>query len=184
MAVRVERIAGYSVRVQRRRDSRKIRLRVRDDGVVSVTAPYSASNASIRQLVESQRDWIEQQLATIADRPSARFEQASPQEQAKWRFVVEAFVPPLLEKWEPVIGVRHKKLAYRNMKSRWGSCQPQTGRICINTRLALFPPQCLEYVIVHELCHLRVPNHGPEFEALLDQYLPPWRAAERLLNPR
>ena len=50
--------------------------------------------------------------------------------------------------------MKAQKLAYRNMKSRWGSCQPSTGRICINVRLALYPPECLEYVVVHELCHL------------------------------
>ena len=62
-----------------------------------------------------------------------------------------------------ILGVRAGKLAYRNMKSRWGSCQPSTGRICINVRLALYPPECLEYVVVHELCHLLVHGHGPGF---------------------
>ena len=54
------------------------------------------------------------------------------------------------------------------MTSRWGSCQPATGRICINVRLALYPPECLEYVVVHELCHLRERGHGPAFQALMD----------------
>ena len=65
------------------------------------------------------------------------------------------------------MGVKAGRLAYRNMTSRWGSCQPATGRICINVRLALYPPECLEYVVVHELCHLRERGHGQRFKDCL-----------------
>lgn len=104
------------------------------------------------------------------------------EELAQWRAVVAAFVPLLIEKWAPIIGVSPGKLAYRNMVSRWGSCNVKTGRICINVQLAAQPPECLEYVVVHELCHLREANHGPRFHALLDAYLPHWRDAERKLR--
>ena len=103
-------------------------------------------------------------------------------EIAEWRAVVEAFTPALVEKWAPIIGVRPGKLAYRNMVSRWGSCNVKTGRICINVQLAAFPPECLEYVVVHELCHLHEANHGPRFKALLTRYLPHWRDAEAKLT--
>lgn len=103
-------------------------------------------------------------------------------ELAEWRAVVEAFTPALIEKWAPIIGVRPGKLAYRNMVSRWGSCNVKTGHICINVQLATHPPECLEYVVVHELCHLLEANHGPRFKALLDAYLPHWREAEAKLK--
>ena len=93
----------------------------------------------------------------------------------EWRKVVEAFVPALVEQWEPILGVKAGQLAYRKMKSRWGSCQPSTGRICINVVLALYPPECLEYVVVHELVHLLVPGHGPEFRAIMDRVMPDWK---------
>ena len=86
-----------------------------------------------------------------------------------------ACVPPLVAAWEPIMGVKAGRLAYRNMTSRWGSCQPATGRICINVRLALYPPECLEYVVVHELCHLRERGHGQRFKDLMDTYMPDWR---------
>ena len=89
--------------------------------------------------------------------------------------VVEACVPALVEAWEPIMGVKAGKLVYRNMTSRCGSCQPATGRICINVRLALYPPECLEYVVVHELCHLLERGHGPRFKALMDAFMPDWR---------
>lgn len=105
-------------------------------------------------------------------------------ELAQWRAVVEAFAPALVERWAPAIGVRPGKLAFRNMVSRWGSCNVKTGRICINVQLAAFPPECLEYVVVHELCHLVEANHGPRFKALLDAHLPHWREAESILRRR
>ena len=78
--------------------------------------------------------------------------------------------------------VKAKKLDYRKMKSRWGSCQPSTGRICINIVLALYPPECLEYVVVHELCHLLVPGHGPQFRELMDRVMPDWRTRKAKLS--
>ncbi len=109
-------------------------------------------------------------------------EYASEEEKREWKQLISAFVPPLIEKWEPVLGVRVGKLAYRNMKSRWGSCTPSTGRICINTRLALYPPECLEYVVVHELCHLRVGGHNKQFWALVESCLPNYKQAKKLLR--
>ncbi|WP_270295883.1 M48 family metallopeptidase [Eggerthella sinensis] len=81
-----------------------------------------------------------------------------------------------------IMGVKAGKLAYRNMTSRWGSCQPATGRICINVRLALYPPECLEYVVVHELCHLLERGHGPRFKALMDAFMPDWRTRRAKLR--
>ena len=95
---------------------------------------------------------------------------------------MEAFAPVLVAKWESVLGVKAGTLVFRNMTSRWGSCQPATGRICLNVRLALFPPECLEYVVVHELCHLRERGHGPEFWALVESCLPDYRRARRKLR--
>ena len=107
-----------------------------------------------------KRDWIERQQREIAQSPRACAAAATPAEVAQWKAVVAACVPALIEAWEPIMGVKAGKIAYRNMTSRWGSCQPSTGRICINVRLALYPPECLEYVVVHELCHLLERGHG------------------------
>ena len=109
-------------------------------------------------------------------------ELASEEEKREWKAYVSAFVPPLVERWAPVLGVKVGKLAYRNMKSRWGSCQPTTGRICINTRLAAYPPECLEYVVVHELCHLREGGHNKRFWALVEYCLPNYKQTKKLLR--
>jgi predicted metal-dependent hydrolase len=173
--------AGYDVRIVRRRRMRSIRIHVHGDGSVSVSAALRASDRAICEAVERSVPWIKAQTARLAVSPMAQAEYASDADQREWRVLVEAATELLLEKWEPVIGVRVKKLAFRNMKSRWGSCQPATGRVCINIRLALYPPNCLEYVVVHELVHMLEPSHNARFHELMTQFLPGWEKTRRSL---
>lgn len=168
-------VDGLPVRLVRKR-VKNLNLRVRQpEGRVEVSAPFHARDCDIEAFVREKRAWIEAKRAQAASSPAAAAAQAAPEDVAQWRAVVEACVPALVEAWEPLMGVKAGKLAYRNMTSRWGSCQPSTGRICINVRLALFPPECLEYVVVHELCHLLERGHGPRFKALMDGFMPDWR---------
>lgn len=166
-----------------RKRIKNINLRVKPpDGRIEVSAPLRVDTSFVRAFVREKRDWILRQQKRIAASPQGRAAAASPDEVAQWREVVQAFVPPLIAKWEPIMGVKAGKIAYRNMTSRWGSCQPSTGRICINVRLALYPPECLEYVVVHELCHLLERGHGPRFHALMDAFLPDWKAIRAKLR--
>lgn len=166
-----------------RKRIKNINLRVKPpDGRIEVSAPLRVGTSFVRAFVREKRDWIREQQERIAASPQGRAAAASPDEVAQWREVVQAFVPPLIAKWEPIMGVKAGKIAYRNMTSRWGSCQPSTGRICINVRLALYPPECLEYVVVHELCHLLERGHGPRFHALMDAFLPDWKAIRAKLR--
>lgn len=167
-------VDGLDVEVTRKR-VKNISLRVRADGTVAVSSPAGISDEYVRSLVRRKRAWIDRQRDELASSPRALAEGASDEEVEQWRAVVSACVPALVRAWEPIMGVKAGKLAYRNMKSRWGSCQPSTGRICVNVRLALYPPECLEYVVVHELCHLLERGHGPRFHALMDAFMPDWR---------
>lgn len=168
-------VDGIEVRLSRKR-VKNLNLRISRDGShVDVSAPSWVSEDEVRGFVRRKAAWIESHLAQAADTPMARASQATPEEVAQWREVVFDCVPALIAAWEPIMGVRAGKIAYRNMTSRWGSCQPSTGRICINVRLALYPPECLEYVVVHELCHLLERGHGPRFHQLMDTFMPDWK---------
>lgn len=174
-------VDGLTVHVTRK-NMKNVTLRVKPDGEVRVSAPYWTSDSFLADFVRARRMWIDAQRARAAAAPAPRGSQASAQDEAEWRAVVQACVPALVAAWEPIMGVKAGKIAYRNMSSRWGSCQPATGRICINTRLALYPPECLEYVVVHELCHLKERGHGPAFYALMDHYMPDWRSRRAKLR--
>lgn len=155
---------------------KNVSLRLRPPhGTLEMSVPFGTPDGRVRDLVRSKMPWVLRQRARMEDSPMARAEGASPVEVAAWREVVSACAPALVEAWEPIMGVKAGELAFRNMKSRWGSCQPATGRICLNVRLALYPPECLEYVVVHELCHLLERGHGPRFQRLMDGFMPDWK---------
>jgi predicted metal-dependent hydrolase len=145
------------------------------DGSVELRVPTRTSRAEIDRFVREKHLWLVKTRDRVLKSPMSRAHFATPEEQQEWSALVQACVPPLIEKWEPILGVKHGKLAYRNMTSRWGSCNTKTGRICINTRLALYPPECLEYVVVHELCHLRVSGHDADFWQLVGSCLPNYK---------
>ena len=99
-----------------------------------------------------------------------------------YRQQVRDAVPLLLAKWEPLLGVNAKKVFVQRMKTKWGSCTPSSGYIRLNTDLAKKPPECLEYIVVHELVHLLEPSHNQRFISLMDLYLPHWQHLKTQLN--
>lgn len=101
---------------------------------------------------------------------------------AWYRQQVRDVVPALLDKWEPVLGVKAHKIFVQRMKTKWGSCTPESGYIRLNTDLAKKPPECLEYIVVHELMHLLEPTHNERFMALMTLYLPNWKHLRKQLN--
>lgn len=100
-----------------------------------------------------------------------------------YRMQLKEAVRPLLARWEPLLGVRVMRFFVQQMKTRWGSCNYRARTIRLNTELAKKSPECLEYVVVHELVHLLEPTHNARFVALMNQYLPQWKAClTRLLK--
>jgi predicted metal-dependent hydrolase len=89
---------------------------------------------------------------------------------------------PLITKWEVVMGVKANHIFVQRMKTKWGSCNPHTQSIRLNSELAKKSPECLEYVIVHELVHLFEPTHNQRFVALMDKFMPQWRQLRDELN--
>lgn len=101
---------------------------------------------------------------------------------AWYRQQVRDAVPLLLGKWEPLLQVKVNRVFVQRMKTQWGSCTAGSGYIRLNTDLAKKPPECLEYILVHELVHLLEPTHNERFVALMDLYLPHWQHLRRQLN--
>lgn len=99
-----------------------------------------------------------------------------------YRTEVLRALPGIVERMEARIGVHAARWSVRVMKTRWGSCTPKTGAIRINARLAAYPPECLEFVVAHELVHLLEPSHNTRFHALLDEFCPDNRHLAKLLR--
>ena len=99
-----------------------------------------------------------------------------------YREQLRAKLPVLLGKWQPLMGVNVRRILVQRMKTRWGGCNPSTGNIRLNTELAKKPPECLEYILIHELAHLIEPTHSNRFLALMDKFMPHWRQIKDELN--
>lgn len=91
-------------------------------------------------------------------------------------------IPTLLAKWEPRVGKRVTEVRIRKMKTRWGSCTAEAGRIWLNLELIKKPIACLEYVLVHEMVHLHERRHTDRFRKWMDRLLPDWRVRRDELN--
>ena len=157
-----------------RKNIKNIHLYVRrPDGRVEVTAPLRVSEGRVRAFVESKAAWIAAQQQRIAASGLQR-----PLTDAD-RSALKAELSVLVPKWSAVTGLVPSGWAVRSMKTRWGSCNTGTGHINFALQLAQTSPAFREYVVLHELLHLRYPGHGPDFKAALDHYMPGWRSVRR-----
>ena len=102
--------------------------------------------------------------------------------QRWYRAQLKALIPPLLHKWQLVLGVRVAGWGVKKMKTKWGSCNSNDRRIWLNLELAKKPVQCLEYIVFHEIVHLLERRHNDRFHALIDQFMPKWRLYREELN--
>lgn len=99
-----------------------------------------------------------------------------------YRDLLKEKISIYLPKWEQITGLYCDSWQTKYMTTRWGTCNTNTHKIWFNLQLAKKPIECLEYVILHELAHLKVKNHGKDFIAILDMYMPYWRETKKLLN--
>lgn len=102
---------------------------------------------------------------------------------ADWyRKELRALIPPVLARWEAVVGVEVMTWGIKRMKTKWGTCNPRARRIWINLDLAQKPAHLLDYIMVHELTHILEPSHNSRFKSLMDRFLPAWREHRRELK--
>jgi len=137
--------------------------------MVVVTAPKWVPVNRIEAVLAEKERWILEKQKLMQSRPA-------PREYGKEdRAALAAVVDARMAVWVRRTGLRPSAVHYRSMTTRWGSCNHRTGSINFAVQLVDQPAEFIDYVILHELCHLAVPNHGPEFKALLDKYMPDWR---------
>ena len=99
-----------------------------------------------------------------------------------YRGLLREQIPKLITKWEPRIGVTVAECRIKKMKTRWGTCNIEAGRIWLNLELAKKPPSCTEYIFVHEMVHFLERHHNDQFKEYMDRYLPQWRMLRDNLN--
>src|SRR5438093_4487586 len=125
----------------------------------------------IEAVPASHRDWIARERAAQA--PRLRLD-AGRISEVEARVAARELVTMVLEEEAPALGVTYERVQIRGQRTRWGSCSAR-GTLSFNWRLVLAPLEVLDYVAVHELCHLRIPNHSKSFWTLVEASRPDWR---------
>lgn len=181
------------VEVERKR-VRRLNLRVRADGSAHLSVPWRCPLAEAQRFLDEHETWLREHVARRTERDAEPCDGliplwgelaalptgSSPDEL--YRAELAARLPEVAARMEAALDVRASGWQLRDMKTRWGSCTPRTGRIRVNVRLAAFPPTCLDYVVAHELTHLLEPSHDARFHELLSRAYPDEAAARAILR--
>lgn len=176
--------AGGIAYVLERKRVKNINLRITADGGVHVSAPNYVPLDKVDKFVASRSEFIENARLKMSE---ARRVSEGIREYMKG-FTDEQyqrFFKGLIDKYYPMFepyGIKYPTLKIRDMRTRWGSCMPSKGIITLNKLLAAVPPECAEYVTVHEFCHFFELNHSQKFYAWVERFMPDWRARRQRLR--
>ncbi|MET0937637.1 MAG: M48 family metallopeptidase [Gaiellaceae bacterium] len=151
--------------------ARRWRLEVPWGEAPRLTVPRGTSRADVERLLEEKRPWIvEQRMRQV---PQLGLDPSMVSE-SEARTAARELVSTLAQSQAEGIGVEYRRIRIGGQRTLWGSCSAR-GTISFNWRLVLAPLEVLDYVVVHELCHLRVPNHSRRFWVLVERHRPHWR---------
>lgn len=159
---------------------RTLGLEVTREGNVIVRAPLRTSAATIDRFVRDHVDWIEKAKARQRARLEAHPEPDEARREALLRRAREE-LPLKVTFYAQRMGVVPTGITITAARTRFGSCSPK-NRLCFSWRLMDYPEEAIDYVVVHELAHIVHKNHGPQFWALVERYMPDYRARRNMLR--
>lgn len=163
------------------------------DGRVRVSVPFGLSEERLTEFLRSKTDWIRVHREKVIERAAKKeaasalrnpemSEEGRKELVKRYRAILRPKLEEYLEFWERQTGLHPEKWQMRDMKTRWGSCNPRTKKLWFSVGLAEKSDECIEYVVLHELAHLKIANHGADFKAFLTHFMPDWRVRQKQLN--
>ena len=159
-------------------DRKTIAIQIMPEGNVVVRCPRRMRSDDIKRFVESKSGWIEKHLAACNPIEPSKL---SEKEISKLREKARHLVTQRVKYYAPIIGVPYGQIAIRTQRTRWGSCSSK-GNLNFNCLLALVPPDVLDYIVVHELCHRKELNHSERFWTEVGKVLPDYRIRKKWLK--
>ena len=173
-----------AIKVTYRRTSR-LSMRIAKNGDVLVSAPIGLSQETVTDFIEKNREWIQKARIRTQEQQEKRYAFFSqlpldtPEQRENVLLRMQATIPPLIQKYAPLMKVKPGRITYQATISRWGCCQPRTHELAFSVYLLLLPDWCIEHVVVHELAHLLEANHSKRFYAIMDRFFPQWKEARK-----
>ena len=165
------------------RSKRKtLALVITAQGEIIVRSPLRCSEKLIEAFVQSHEDWISKNLAKVeARRKSAAAYDIDESQKAEYIRRAKEYLPLRTQYWSEITGLHPSYVKITFAEKRYGSCNGKNG-ICYSYRLMAYPEKAVDYVIVHELAHIKHKNHGAEFYKLIEKYMPDYRDYEKILK--
>ena len=157
-------------------------IHVATGGKVTVRIPLRGSEKFAISLAESKKNWIASCVLKLQNVPVQREKTPSEKRlEAIYRKAAREYFPKRVSHYARMLGVTYGKISIRDQKTRWGSCSSE-GNLSFNWRLILAPPDVLDYVVIHELCHRKEMNHSKEFWALVESLMPEYKERRKWLR--
>lgn len=165
------------ITIKKNKRNKKIRLKVKPTGTVSVSMPYGVAFEQAEEFITAQRDWIIAQLKKIKEnyKPPQFIDKNIVQKKA------EDYLPARVEALSCATGLKYKSLKIKPLKTYWGQCTVD-NRIKLNAHLVRLPDELIDYVILHELAHTREKNHGRGFYDLLGRFVESPRTMSKIVK--
>ena len=164
---------------------RTISIEITPEAEVIVRAPYYASVSEINKLIGEKSDWIHKHLQKMSDRQKKKAEAPSQELTAQdIKLLItraKRIIPQRVRYYADIMGVTYGRITIRMQKSRWGSCSSK-GNLNFNCLLMRTPDEIIDYVVVHELCHLKEMNHSPRFWAEVEKIFPDYKERRKWLK--
>lgn len=163
-----------------RTDRKTLAIELRENEIIA-RAPLKMKEKEIYGFIELKRPWIEKHLASLSQRQTAREDLFSKQEIKALAERAKEIIAERVAYYAPLIGVTYNRITVRCQRTRWGSCS-SAGNLNFNCLLALFPPEIIDSVVVHELCHRKHMNHSPQFYAEIEKVFPDYKKCRKWLK--
>jgi predicted metal-dependent hydrolase len=158
--------------LRKHRKAKRMKVAIYCDGNCVVTLPWHMGIINAEQFIRQNAEWILEKMKSMKKiGKKSIFAGNDHVEYLKLKEYAREFVNKRLEKYNEIYGCKYKGVAIRNQKTRWGSCSAK-GNLNFNYKIILLPPRHADYIIVHELCHLKEFNHGKRFWNLVAQTFP------------
>lgn len=166
----------YELRASRR--ARHLRLEIGRSGLRAIK-PWMTPDIFVEHFIKSKADWILKSLLKTGQ-PKINLD-IPPEEIPLLKRKAAKIIISRLEFFNAIYGYKYQRLSIKDQKTRWGSCT-HSGTLSFNCRLALLPSALLDYVVVHELCHLKEMNHSSRFWNLVAKSIPDYKQRRRELK--
>lgn len=167
---------NYTVK---RSDRKSIGLEITVDCKIIVRAPKRMSDSQIDDFVNKYHGWIDKKLPEA--KKKAERNRAISEKEDELKNAAQKTIPPLVERYSRIMGLKAASVKITSAEKRFGSCSGKNG-LCFSWRLMAYPTAAVEYVVVHELAHIKYHNHSPAFYALIKKYMPDYKERQKLLK--